>query len=68
VTDFPEPIQWNGSPEDDDGYIRRSTGPRAEPPALCYGCGEEMAGTFGPFCSALCRAKYGAAYRKAKAV
>lgn len=29
----------------DDSYINRSTGPRREPPAVCYTCGDDVPDT-----------------------
>ena len=39
---MPEPKTFNGEPGETGGYASRNTGPRREPPALCYWCGEEI--------------------------
>lgn len=71
MRDFPEPVQWNGGP-DEDTYLDRPTGPRTEPPAVdyysgtrgspCYGCGRAVHRVYtlagvGVFCSPGCRSK-----------
>jgi hypothetical protein len=51
---------WEREP---DGYIGRSTGPRREPPAVCYNCGRELddvtALLYGAFCSGACSEAHG---------
>lgn len=67
MSDFPEPLSFNGNPGEGDGPVNRRTGPRVsydgppEPLRRCRRCGDKLITPitiddhYGDVCGVVCR-------------